>query len=368
MPSPQGPLLPRRRLGAELRRLRGDRDPRRGRRRDADLDVQVEPTGERAGRSPAPRHPRSDQLLRAPTAVTADRLRRWTERGPPDRPGGGSFRTSFRTPSDPFLDFESGASVIRTYAPMILPGLLQTEAYATQPDHDTLPALHDRAGRQARPATPASPGDPPERDEDATRLLAVIDEAAIRRALAMGTAATHAPSSSHLREISAPTQRLRSASCPSTPAFMPESMGIVHRIPVLRRHRPRRRQHRNPLRRPLPRGAVQRPRVSTPLRRRLPSSARQHRVPRPADPAGRGCSTTLRRRDDLDRRLHQEQFLRSAEAASRCASSPTAWSASATPRTSPSQPHVFTRTRVARLHLRRARRRVRPSAGARMMP
>ena len=103
---------------------------------------------------------------------------------------------------DVFLDYESGASFIRAYAPMILPGLLQTRAYATRVLTAIFPQrtpeqidklVQVRLRRQQILF---------DDDEDATRLLAVVDEAAVRRALATGPIEEGRDQLVHLREIS----------------------------------------------------------------------------------------------------------------------------------------------------------------------
>ena len=92
MPSPQGPLLPRRRLGAELRRLRGDRT----------LDEVAAETListsklsrlENGQGVPQPRDIRDLINFYGAERPTSDRLRRWMNEGA-GRPGGGSTRTS----------------------------------------------------------------------------------------------------------------------------------------------------------------------------------------------------------------------------------------------------------------------------------
>src|SRR4051794_6581500 len=126
MPSPQGPLLPRRRLGAELRRLRGNQT----------LDEVAAETListsklsrlENGQGVPQPRDIRDLIVFYGADRATADRLRRWMNDGRRQawwREYSEVISESF----DVFLDFESGASVIRTYMPLVLPGLLQTEA------------------------------------------------------------------------------------------------------------------------------------------------------------------------------------------------------------------------------------------------
>lgn len=184
MPSPQGPLLPRRRLGAELRRLRGTRtlDEVAAETLISTSKLSRLETGQGA---PQPRDIRDLINFYGADRTTEDRIRRWAADGRRQawwREYSDVISDSF----DVFLDFESGASVIRTYVPMILPGLLQTEAYANRLVStlrpEWTPELVDKVVqlRLRRQETLRSDAD------DATRLLAVIDEAAIRRALTFG--------------------------------------------------------------------------------------------------------------------------------------------------------------------------------------
>jgi hypothetical protein len=199
MPPPQGPLLPRRRLGAELRRLRGDRT----------LDEVAAETListsklsrlENGQGVPQPRDIRDLTNFYEADRATAERLRRWMNDGRRQawwREYSEVISDSF----DVFLDYESGASVIRTYMPLVLPGLLQTETYARRLIGAVVPGftaeqvekvVQLRLRRQAILVN----------DEDATRLMAVIDEAAIHRALFMGSDAEAREQFEHLRTIS----------------------------------------------------------------------------------------------------------------------------------------------------------------------
>ena len=200
MPSPQGPLLPRRRLGAELKRLRGART----------LDEVATETListsklsrlENGQGAPQLRDIRDLINFYGADKSTADRLRRWLNEGR-RQAWWREFSEVIPDSFDPFLDFESGASVIRTYMPMILPGLLQTEAYATHLTTTLLPhwstdqvakLVHLRLRRQENLLSSGV---------DAPRLLAVVDEAAVRRALAMSPRGEGRVQLEHLREVS----------------------------------------------------------------------------------------------------------------------------------------------------------------------
>jgi hypothetical protein len=184
MPSPQGPLLPRRRLGAELRRLRGTRK----------LDEVAAETListsklsrlENGQGAPQPRDIRDLVNFYSADETTIERIRRWAADGR-RQAWWRQFSDVIGDSFDAFLDYESGASVIRTYVPMVLPGLLQTEAYAHRLVSTLRPEwtaeLVDKVVQlRLRRQETLLRGDP-----DPTRLMAVIDEAAIRRALTFG--------------------------------------------------------------------------------------------------------------------------------------------------------------------------------------
>jgi transcriptional regulator with XRE-family HTH domain len=200
MPSPQGPLLPRRRLGAELRRLRGDRT----------LDEVAAETMistsklsrlENGQGVPQPRDIRDLISFYDADRLTADRLRRWMNEGR-RQAWWKEYSDVMSDSADVTLDYESGASVIRTYAPMVLPGLVQTEQYAGRllalimPDRTPEQIgklVQVRLRRQQILLTDSA---------EATRLLAVIDEAAIRRAQSLDGPDEGRAQLEHLLEIS----------------------------------------------------------------------------------------------------------------------------------------------------------------------
>jgi len=133
--------------------------------------------------------------------ATADRLRRWAADGR-RQAWWKEYSEVISDSADVVFDYESGASVIRTYASMILPGLLQTEAYATRLLTAILP---QRTAAQIetlvqvrlrRQDILSGEGD------DVARLFTVIDEAAIRRALSFGSTEDGRAQLVHLREIS----------------------------------------------------------------------------------------------------------------------------------------------------------------------
>jgi hypothetical protein len=200
MPSPQGPLLPRRRLGAELRRLRGDRT----------LDEVAAETListsklsrlENGQGVPQPRDIRDLINFYSADRPTSDRLRRWMNEGRRQAWWRG-YSDVLPETTDPFLDYESSASVIRTSSPTILPGLLQTGAYATHLISSLRPQLSpeevDKLVQVRLRRQDILQGG----ETQPTRLMAVIDEAAIRRTMALGDEAAARDQLLHLRDIS----------------------------------------------------------------------------------------------------------------------------------------------------------------------
>src|SRR4051812_34167189 len=103
MPAPQGPLLPRRRLGAELRRLRGART----------LESVAETTMistsklsrlEKGQGAPQPRDVRDLIALYDADRATADKIRRWTAEGR-RQAWWKEYSDVIPEPTDTFLDF-----------------------------------------------------------------------------------------------------------------------------------------------------------------------------------------------------------------------------------------------------------------------
>lgn len=183
MPSPQGPLLPRRRLGAELRRLRGDRtlESVAAETLISTSKLSRLETGQGV---PQPRDIRDLINFYGAERGAAERIRRYMNEGR-RQAWWKEYSAVLSESVDTFLDYESGASVIRIYAPMVLPGLLQTGPYARRllttlyPHYRPEEVNNLVEVRLRRQETVLRTGD------DATRLIAVIDEAALRRARAM---------------------------------------------------------------------------------------------------------------------------------------------------------------------------------------
>jgi transcriptional regulator with XRE-family HTH domain len=174
----EGPLLPRRRLGAELRRLRGHRT----------LEQVAEETListsklsrlENGQGIPQPRDIRDLIEHYEVDAQAARRLREWTNAGR-KQAWWKEYSDVVSQPLDAFLQFESGASVIRAYALSVIPGLFQTPAYAAHLLRAILPSrtpeqiaqlIEIRERRQENLLG----------EDSTTRFITVIDEAALRR-------------------------------------------------------------------------------------------------------------------------------------------------------------------------------------------
>jgi transcriptional regulator with XRE-family HTH domain len=174
--STEGPLLHRRRLGVELRRLRGDRT----------LDEVAEATLisssklsrlENGQGVPQPRDIRDLVSFYRLGQSDAERLRRWASAGR-GQAWWREFSAVLSTNLDTYLDYESGASTIRTYAAAVIPPLLQTAAYATRLSRAIPPVRSEDAIAQlveARARRQEILGDA------GPQLIVVMDEAALRR-------------------------------------------------------------------------------------------------------------------------------------------------------------------------------------------
>ena len=199
MPSPQGPLLPRRRLGAELKRLRGSRTLDEV---FAETLISTSKLSRLENGQGVPQLRDIRDLIAHYEAdrATADRLRRLAADGR-RQAWWREYSDVLNESVDVFLDYESGASVIRIFSPMVLPGVLQTEAYASRLYKILRPELTrdevDKFVQVRLRRQQILQGS----DADTTRLMAVIDEAAIRRTMALGDGDARAQLL-HLREIS----------------------------------------------------------------------------------------------------------------------------------------------------------------------
>lgn len=200
MPSPQGPLLPRRRLGTELKRLRGSRTLDEV---AAETLISTSKLSRLENGQGVPQQRDIRDLIDYYKAdrVTADRIRRWMTEGR-RQAWWKEYSDVVRDTADVLFDFESGASVIRVYSPTVLPGLLQTEAYARRlfttlyPNYTATQVDKMVEVRQRRKQILLSDAD------DAGHLQAVIDEAAVLRAQALGSTEDARDQLIHLHDIS----------------------------------------------------------------------------------------------------------------------------------------------------------------------
>ena len=180
MPTSEGPLLPRRRLGVELKTLR-----ERAKLRLDEVATQLMISNSKLSRLetgqgiPQPRDVRDlINLYQVNDTPLAEQLMRWTREGRRQ----GWWKDYLHVVGehlDAYLALESGASVIRSFT-TVLPGLLQTEHYArallreilprhTGPEIDQLVEIRLRRKEILL------------RAEEPARLLAVVDESALRR-------------------------------------------------------------------------------------------------------------------------------------------------------------------------------------------
>jgi len=181
MPSPEGPLLHRRRLGVELRRLRVDRTLEEV--ADATLISTSKLSRLENGQGvPQPRDIRDLVNYFRLDTQTAERLRRWASAGR-GQAWWREYSASLPAHLDTYLDYETGASTIRNFALTVIPALLQTTAYAMQLYRALPQPRSEESARQlvearARRQEMILSGDL------APDLFAVLDEAVLRRAMA----------------------------------------------------------------------------------------------------------------------------------------------------------------------------------------
>ena len=178
MPSAEGPLLHRRRLGTELRLLRGD----------STLDDVAEATListsklsrlENGQGVPQARDIRDLIAHYKVDSGTADKLRRWASAGR-GQAWWREFSDVLFANLDTYLEYESRASTMRIFAPSVIPGLLQTATYAIELLRGVPPAKSDEQIRRLveireRRQTIIMNSD------SAARLIIVLDEAVLRR-------------------------------------------------------------------------------------------------------------------------------------------------------------------------------------------
>ncbi len=174
----EGPLLHRRRLGAELRRLRGART----------LDEVAAETListsklsrlENGQGVPQPRDIRDLVHYYNLDGPTAERLRRWAAAGR-SQAWWREYSDSMPVGLDLYLNYESGASFIRSFASTILPPLLQTATYAEHLYRSTPPGRSEETIRRLVELR-ARQQEILLRPENSVRLMVVLDEAVLRR-------------------------------------------------------------------------------------------------------------------------------------------------------------------------------------------
>lgn len=203
MASPEGPLLHRRRLGVELRKLRGERTLEEV--ADATLISTSKLSRLEKGQGvPQPRDIRDLVAYYELGAATADRLRRWASAG---RSQAWWREHSAVMPAnlDTYLDYESGASTIRAYASALVPPLLQTAGYAAAVHRGFWPMMSDETVRrrdeirERRQAILTAP-------DAAPRLIILLDEAVLHRPVGtpddMRTQLDHLEAASRRKNIS----------------------------------------------------------------------------------------------------------------------------------------------------------------------
>jgi hypothetical protein len=178
VPSAEGPLLHRRRLGVELRRLRGDRT----------LEEVAEATListsklsrlENGQGVPQPRDIRDLVNYYGLDGQAADRLRRWASAGR-SQAWWREYTGALPAGADTYVDYESGASTIRSFAAAIVPPLLQTEAYAVDL-YKVLPAIKTEESARRLLEVRARRQQLLVESEDAPQLIFLLDEAVLRR-------------------------------------------------------------------------------------------------------------------------------------------------------------------------------------------
>ncbi|WP_345608922.1 helix-turn-helix domain-containing protein [Pseudonocardia adelaidensis] len=178
MASSEGPLLHRRRLGAELRRLRGDRT----------LEEVAEATListsklsrlENGQGVPLPRDIRDLVTFYELDPPSADRLRRWASAGR-SQAWWREYTDALPAGADTYVDYESGASTIRSFAAAVVPPLLQTEAYALEL-YKVLPAVKSDDSARRLLEVRARRQQLLVKSDDAPQLIFLLDEAVLRR-------------------------------------------------------------------------------------------------------------------------------------------------------------------------------------------
>jgi transcriptional regulator with XRE-family HTH domain len=177
VPSSEGPLLHRRRLGDELRRLRGDRTLEEVAAGTLISTSKLSRLENGQG-VPQPRDIRDLVTYFGLDPQAADRLRRWANAGRSQA----WWRTYGALPGgfDTYLDYESGASTIRSYAALMVPPLLQTEAYARRL-YEALPMVGSDESARRQLEMRARRQELLVESDEAPHLIVLLDEAVLSR-------------------------------------------------------------------------------------------------------------------------------------------------------------------------------------------
>jgi transcriptional regulator with XRE-family HTH domain len=195
--SAEGPLLHRRRLGDELRRLRGDRTLEEV--ADATLISTSKLSRLENGQGvPQPRDVRDLVTYYKLEGTAADRIRRWAGAGR-SQAWWREYSAALPVTVDVYLDYESGASTIRNWAASIVPPLLQVPAYAAQL-YRSIPPVRDEENVRRLVEILGKRQDLLFEQAAAPELIAVLDEAVLHRPL--GTAEDHRAQLDHLHAMS----------------------------------------------------------------------------------------------------------------------------------------------------------------------
>jgi len=197
MPSAEGPLLHRRRLGTELRRLRD------GRTLDDVAEATLISTSklsrlENGQGVPQARDIRDLIAHYGVDSGTADKLRRWASAGR-GQAWWREFSDVLFANQDTLLEYESGASTMRIFASGVVPGLLQTPTYATEVLRGIPPIKSDEQLRQLVEIRERRQAIVLSADSEA-RLIVLLDEAVLRRQI--GSAEDMVEQLDHLHTLS----------------------------------------------------------------------------------------------------------------------------------------------------------------------
>lgn len=195
--TPEGPLLHRRRLGAELRRLRGERTL------EEVAGATLISTSKLSRLENGQGVPQARDIhdlvayFQLGTAA-ADRLRRWASAGR-SQAWWRDYSSVLSANLDTYLDYESRASTIRAFAALVVPPLLQTTGYTVALQRNLSGGRSDEAARRLAEVRARRQRLLVE-SESASRIIAVLDEATLRRPI--GSAADQRAQLDYLHAVS----------------------------------------------------------------------------------------------------------------------------------------------------------------------